>query len=109
MEELEYSQENGTDIPSETIAYNILAYIRRKGGFNIYSHTTQLICRIEYRDRYKLVQPDYMLTVDNDIQDIIKPTTAENNIIFSISGITVDKTPDGQHIVFDISTDYPYV
>jgi hypothetical protein len=39
----------------ENITYNILVFIRKLTGFNIFSHTTSITCKLEYREQYKLV------------------------------------------------------
>jgi hypothetical protein len=47
---------NITEFPYEDeITYNILVYVHKLTGFNIFSHTTTLTCKLEYREKYKLV------------------------------------------------------
>ena len=84
---------------TENITYNILVYIHKTNGFNIYTHTTSIKCILNCVEKYKIVQPEYELTVDNDINDI--KGSDMDNIIFKISGITVNKA---DNIIFDIST-----
>ena len=88
----------------DEITYNILVYVHNLTGFNIFSHTTILTCKLEYRDKYKLVQPEYELTVGSDNVTTIKNNIENDNIIFTISGITVNETTEDDIIVFDIST-----
>lgn len=96
---------NITDFPyNDEITYSILVYTHKLTGFNIFSHTTTLTCKLEYREKYKLVQPEYELTVGSDNIKTVKNNVENDNIVFTISGITVNETTEDDIIVFDIST-----
>ena len=94
-----------TDFPYEDeITYDILVFIHKLSGFNIFSHTTSITCKFEYREPYKLIQPEYSISVGSDTLDIVSANNEVDNIIFSISGITVNETTEDDTIIFDIST-----